>query len=100
MQESKEWLSTEEAAAYWNAIVEETGAGLIRIDISAQKFRRLCREGHLDSAGVEVMETTKGYLISRSDLIHAAYGQCDAMCGRLAEEQLKVWPGKKTRAES
>ena len=95
MQEAKEWLSTEEAADYWNSLVEETRGGAIRIDVSAQKYRRLCREGRLASAGIEVIETTRGYLISRSDLIRSAHAQCECICGRLAQEELKTWPGKK-----
>lgn len=96
MDEFGEWLSTEEASQYWRAITTGIENAVIRVDISAQRFRKLCREGHLAAAGVEVMETTKGYLISRSDLVRGAHRQCEAVCGRLAEqEEVAAWPGKK-----
>lgn len=100
MGEIGEWLSTEEAAEYWQAIMEGIEGAVIRVDVSAQKFRKLCREGRLAAAGVEVMQTSKGYLISRSDLVRGAHRQCDAVCGRLAEEELGAWPGKKAGARS
>lgn len=99
MQEPGEWLSTEEAAQYWKTMVTGTQGAVIRIDVSAQKFRKLCREGLLAAAGVEVIETTKGYLISRSDLVRFTHRQCDAVCSALAEEELRPWVGKKVYAE-
>ena len=98
MPDCGEWLSTEEAARYWNGIMTGTEDAVIRLDVSPQKFRKLCREGHLTAAGVEVIETTKGYLISRSDLVRGAHRQCEAVCGRLAAEELGVWQGKKNPA--
>ncbi len=98
MQEFGEWLSTEEAAQYWRTMTAGVENAVIRVSVSAQRFRKLCREGHLTAAGVEVIETTKGYLISRSDLVRGAHRQCEAVCGRLAAEELGVWQGKKNPA--
>lgn len=100
MQEFGEWLSTEEAAQYWNALMGGMEDAVIRLDVSAQKFRKLCREGHLQAAGVEVIETTRGYLISRSDLVRGAHLQCTEVCRRLAEDDLAAWTGKKIRPQS
>mgnify|MGYP007068770356 FL=1 len=100
MYDYGEWLSTEEAAQYWSAMSAGVENAVIRVYLSAQRFRKLCREGHLAAAGVEVMETTKGYLISRSDLVRGARRQCDAVCDRLAAEELAEWPGKKDRAQA
>ena len=97
MPDCGEWLSTEEAARYWNGIMTGTEDAVIRLDVSPQKFRKLCREGLLAAAGVEVIETTKGYLISRSDLVRGASRQCAEVCRRLAEEEQRLWPGKKER---
>ena len=100
MQDLGEWLSTEEAAQYWTAITKGIEDAVIRVDVPAQKFRKLCREGQLAAAGIEVIETTRGYLISRSDLVRGAHQQCVAVCSRLAEEERRTWPGKKTGAEA
>ena len=35
-------------------------------------------------------------LVERSDLVRGAHRQCEAVCGRLAEqEEVAAWPGKK-----
>jgi len=99
VEEYGEWLSTEEAAQYWNVIMADMEDAVIRLDVSAQKFRKLCRVGHLAAAGVEVLETTRGYLISRSDLVRGAHRECEAVCKRLAAEELKEWPGKRVHAK-
>lgn len=98
MQEAGEWLSTEEAARYWTEIAGGFPNPVISVAVSAQKFRKLCREGDLAAAGIEVLTTPRGYLISRSDLLHAVHCQCDAVCGAIDAEELKAWPGKKVRA--
>ena len=97
MPDCGEWLSTEEAARYWNGIMTGTEDAVIRLDVSPQKFRKLCREGLLAAAGVEVIETPKGYLISRSDPVRGASRQCAEVCRRPAAGEQRPWPGKQER---
>lgn len=84
------WLSTEQAAALWAAVV---GPSRVFRPMSGQTMRKLCRSGVLEGYGVRVMHGGgRFYFVRRDDLLQCLAKTCADAAAR-AERESAPPPG-------